>query len=116
MRRPSPSILSRLGAQGMGREMVHRNPIYTKLLQVRERFSMPPHISEQAEHTGQEIQRQIDQRIEPFDEAGFHWLRRFLSALETPYAPPSSSRRSAALASTVTPTGSMSSAMLNTGL
>lgn len=53
-----------------------------KLLQVREMFSMPTHISDQAERTSQDIQQHIEQRVEPFGEIGFTWLRQFLSALE----------------------------------
>lgn len=55
---------------------------HEKLIQVREMFSMPSHISEQAERTCQDIQQQIEQRIEPFGHVGFMWLRQFLSVLQ----------------------------------
>lgn len=42
-----------------------------KLLEVREMFSMPIHISNQGERTCQEIQQMIKQRVEPFGEVGF---------------------------------------------
>jgi protein associated with RNAse G/E len=53
-----------------------------KLIQVHEMFSMPTSISDQAERTCQDIQQQIEQRVEPFSEVGFTWLRQFLSALD----------------------------------
>jgi uncharacterized protein len=46
------------------------------------RDSMPPDIVAQAEKTFAQIHRQIEQKIEPFGEAGFAWLRRFLSAVD----------------------------------
>lgn len=53
-----------------------------KLIRVREMFSMPTHISDQAERTCQDIQQQIERRIEPFDKIGFAWFRQFVSALD----------------------------------
>lgn len=55
---------------------------HDKLHLVRETFSMPTHISNQAERTCEEIQEKIKRRVEPFGKVGFRWLHEFLNAIE----------------------------------